>query len=374
MAFPFSPSLSARPPPAVASRPTAVARPANLPVPGVADISAITDWYIPEDSPGTSSIYPGAQRVPPHLVACAKELHALALTACYRRDPEGGVLEVLQDYRVEFRGNYLRGHRQRTVEGILHILRATTGHVPDSRTLGMPLAVRNILCNQKLGETGGLVIFCGQPGHGKSTSCAAIILDRVKQYGAFCLTVEDPPEYPLSGDYSAQGGRSGKIIQVHAHEKSFADDLRDALRCYPSNSTGSLLLVGEVRDSDCAVQVLRAASNGQLVFMTTHAGDPVMAIERLISLANGIMKDSREAAALLASSVRAVIHQRLQGGNLTVTPLFSMSPDSVVAATIRGSDPRQLSSELNRQQVQLNLGTLEAYVLGNSHADRSTTR
>lgn len=338
------------------------------------ELSGITDWYISEDSPENTLVFPGGHRVPANLAASAAELRRLAMAACYRTDDSGRVIEILQDYRIHFRDSYLRGHRQRTVDGILHILRVTSSHIPDSRKLGMPLAVRNILCSPEMGDVGGLVIFCGQPGHGKSTSCAAIIMDRVKQYGSFCLAVEDPPEYPLSGDYSAQGGKSGKVIQVHARERSFSDDLRDALRCYPSNSRGSLLLVGEVRDADCAVQVLRAAGNGQLVFMTTHAGDPVMAIERLLSLANGLMKDPKEASALLASSVRAVIHQRLQDGKLTVTPLFSMRADSVVASTIRNGDPRLLSTELNHQQVRLSLGTLENYVLDGSSPQRKGDR
>lgn len=332
----------------------------------VSNKQTISDWYIPEDAPEKSSTYPGPVSVTGETLNAATSLLRLAVHACYLKDLDGRLLEILSDYRIEFMGRHLRGHRQRTVDGILHILRATPSRTPDSRNLGLPEAIRNLLCNSRFMAAGGLVIVCGQPGHGKSTTCASIVLERVKAYGSFCLTVEDPPEFPLSGEYLAHGDAGpGKIIQVHASAGGFACALRDALRCYPSNVKGSMLLVGEVRDADSAVQVLRAAATGQLVFMTTHAGDPILAIERLLSLANGEINDTKEAAALLASCLRAVVHQRLQSGELTVSALFSASSDSAVAAVIRKNEPRLLSTELARQQVLLSNGMLESYLKKN---------
>lgn len=329
----------------------------------------IKDWYISEDDVANSLIYPGpyviSQVKGPHstnLLNDAHELLALAKKACYLTDEStGNLIEILDDYRVEYKDRFLRGHRQRSVDGIIHVLRVTAKEVPKSSCLGLPEQILHILMGKKLGDTGGLIIVCGQPGHGKSTTCASIIMDRVTTYGSFCLTVEDPPEFPLSGNYPTKSGRVGKIIQVPVPNGEFSKSLKDALRCYPSDMMGSMLLVGEVRDSDSAVQVIRAAATGQLVFMTTHAGGPIMAIERLVSLANGQLQDTKEAANLLASCLKGIIHQTLDNEELKVEALFSNAPDSVVANYIRSGNVMSLSSELNSQATKLRLGELETY-------------
>lgn len=328
------------------------------------DLSVITDWYIPEDKPSKTLTYPGPNTLTEDLIPFSTELLARSMKACYNYDDKGALLEIIPDYRVEYKGMFFRGHRQRTIDGILHILRVTAKAVPELKRLGLPTAIQSILCHPYLGHAGGLVIFSGQPGHGKSTSCAAVIMERVKRFGSFCLTVEEPPEYPLNGDYNAAGGRFGKIIQVHSKNGAFASDLRDALRCYPSNSMGSMLLVGEIRDADSAMQVIQAANNGQLVFMTMHAGDPIMAVERLMSMANAAMSDAQEVNNLLASCLRAVIHQRLVNGKLMVKHLFSMDAASSVAQSVRKGNCRNLSNDLNIQEVKLDIKELERYVLG----------
>lgn len=326
-------------------------------------ISSITDWYVPEDERLEVIVYPGARVLPKEWTAHAKRLLALAKESCYRTRDLNLPMEIFTDYRIEIDGGYLRGHRQRTVEGVIHILRVAPKTVPEIKSLGLPDEVRQILCSQELGDSGGLVIVCGAPGHGKSTSCAAIILDRVRRFGSFCLTVEDPPEFPLSGVYKHLSGRSGKIIQIHANGNSFSGDLKDALRCYPSNMRGSILFVGEVRDANSASQVLLAAANGQLVFMTSHAGDPILGIERLLALAKGEIQDSKEASSLLASSLRGVVHQSLTNGKLTVKAIFSMTTDSEMGAVLRSGDVRMLSSEISRQQTLIATGGLVKAVL-----------
>ena len=325
-------------------------------------LSGVTDWYIPEARPDDTFLYPGAQKASLAQRQTARTLLALAKSACYPIDEEGHRSDTLDDYRIEFEGRFYRGHRQRTVDGVFHILRATTV-VPDSKNLGLPNAVRNLLCCAQLGEMGGLVLVSGRPGHGKSTTSASIILERVKQHGAFCLTVENPVEFPISGTYPAPGGRNGTIIQVEAVTKCFADELRDALRCYPSNYQGSMLLVGEVRDAETASQVIRAAANGQLVFMTTHAGNPVLCLERLMALASAQFRDQREVAVMLASTLRALVHQELVNGKLSVNTLFSFSTESEVAAVLAGGDPRMLQTEINRQKTLLANNQLESYIL-----------
>lgn len=321
-------------------------------------IDGVTDWFIPESNVLDGLAYPGPVKIHGDLIAIAEELLATAKAAYEKTNSEAnGYSEIRSDYRLTYQGVYMRGHRQQTVDGVIHILRVTN-FVKDVSELNMPQDVVDLLCCEEIGRTGGLIIICGRPGHGKSTSCAAFVSERVRRLGGFCLTVEDPPEFPLHGNYSPPRGRIGKIIQVHANGRHFGNDLRDALRCYPSSEQGSMLMLGEVRDADSAAQVLVAAASGQLVFITSHAGSIVSGINRIISLAKREFGDQREATMLLSSSLRAVIYQNLDAGRVSVSPLFSIAPDSEVATIISGGDMRMLATEINRQQSLMKSGTL----------------
>jgi twitching motility protein PilT len=222
-----------------------------------------------------------------------------------------------------------------------------------------------MLISKQIAEQGGLVVIAGAAGEGKSTTASAIVMSRVEKFGSFCLTVEDPPEFPLHGDHPAHGGANGKVIQVQVCGASFSEALRDALRCYPSMAPGSMLLVGEVRDGDSAAQMLRAAANGQLVITTLHAADPLIALDRLLALAKTVM-GSDEAKSLLSSALRAVIHQRLTSGKLTINSLFAIGRHNTVGATLLNQDPQMLSTELATQQRLIGTGRLALQLLGSA--------
>ena len=311
----------------------------------------VTDWYIPEAEGQEVIVYPGALRAKGALVEHAVQLRDLAL---WRQSQD---IEPPADWQLDYRGVQMRAHRQRTVGGTLYIMRRISTELPELKKLGLPAEVQRLLTMPNFAEHGGLVLLTGGPGHGKSTTAAAILLERVRSHGYFCLTVEDPPEFALQNEYLAANGRIGQIIQVPARSDSFAFDLRDALRCYPSSMKGSMLMVGEVRDGNAAAQVLRAAVNGQLVFATLHAGDPLAALERVLSLAKEEMGPD-EAKSLLAHSLRAVLHQRLTNCKLVMEVLISMSPTSSVAARIKGSNLSQLSTDREKLRTLLSKGKL----------------
>lgn len=306
----------------------------------------VTDWYIPEDENADVIVYPGAVLAVGEILHHAQELRRNAVWRM-SQDPQASV-----DWKVEHHDILLRAHRQSTVNGPLFVLRRISAELPQIRDLGMPGEVMRLVTAPVFGESGGLVVVTGGPGHGKSTTCAAIILERVKAYGYFCLTVEDPPEFSMHGNYTAPNGCIGKIVQVQAKSDSFAYDLKDALRCYPSSMKGSMLMVGEVRDGNAAAQLLRAAVNGQLVFATMHASDPIAALERVLSLAKEEM-GADEARSLLAHSLRAVLHQRIVAGRLEVDPLVSLSETSSVANRVKSGHLPQLSNDREQQRIWL---------------------
>lgn len=311
----------------------------------------VTDWYIPEADDQGFLVYPGAVMAEGVVLRHAK---ALQEQIVWRQGQED---DRLKDWRLEYQGAHFRVHRQRTVNGTMYMLRRISTQLPDIKRLGMPAELAALLVRASFGEHGGLVILSGGPGHGKSTTCASVLLERVRTFGYFGLTVEDPPEFPLHGNHEAENGCIGKIVQVPAESDSFAADLRDALRCYPSNMRGSMLMVGEVRDSDTAAQLLRSAVNGQLVFATIHASDAVGALERLLALAKEVM-GAEEAKSLLSHSLRAVLHQRLQHKRLFVDPLISLTQHTSVAGRIKSGQLAQLSTDIQLQATWLRHGRL----------------
>lgn len=313
-------------------------------------ISEITDWFIPEGDESSTRVYPGARQVSGELLTHAKRIGELI-----RKRKEANSLT--RDYRIEYEGQIMRGHMQATVEGVMHILRRMSRELPSVHVLGLPPEVKRALIDKHFGEHGGLILFTGGAGAGKSTTASAVVTERVINHGAFCLCVEDPPEFMLHGDHHANGGKVGKIIQVPAESSSFSECLRDALRCYPSNTKGSMLFIGEIRDSHTAEQALKAAVNGQLVIATFHASDPIAALERILSMGREHL-GSEVAKSLLAHSIRAVIHQSLTNGSLSSTCLFSMNSQTAVAASISAGQIRLLTTELEQQKVFIEKGLL----------------
>lgn len=322
------------------------------------NIKEITDWYIKdEDGPLEASVYPGPvslSRLDPETVAYGKEL----LASCRKIRSDTRSI----DFAVRTSVSAYRVHYQKTVSGGIYILRITSDSCPDIRTLNLPKDIQAILTSEQFGDVGGLVIVCGITGHGKSTTISSVVKERVVNQGTFCLTVEDPPEFTLDGEYSAKNGGTGKIVQVPGSEDGFSDDLRAAMRCYPSGIRGSMLLVGETRDPDTATQVLRASVNGQLVMTTFHASGVIACLERILSMARDRM-GQEEAASLLAHSLRAIIHQRLEKRKPHLEFLFSGRADSPVASRIKAGNLQMLSSELTSQRTLHENGILASRVL-----------
>lgn len=154
--------------------------------------------------------------------------------------------------------------------------------------LGMPADV-NRLYRDALAEPNGIVLVTGPTGSGKTTTLYEGL--RLLNDGSRnLLTVEDPVEYAIEG-----------VGQTQVNAKvglSFAAGLRAILRQDPD-----VVMVGEIRDRETADIAVQAALTGHLVLSTVHTNDAVGAITRL--------RDMKVEPFLLASTIRAVIAQRL---------------------------------------------------------------
>lgn len=309
-------------------------------------VDYVTDWYLPQKDFRLGFIYPGPVPIAEHPM-----LFDMA-TALLKRAVERTELGYDEFVVREGQRTY-RGHRILTIDGYFYALRRLPDHVPSLNNLGVPEGVTNVLTHPWL-KTGGLIIVCGETGQGKSTTCAAVVKERMIQHGSFCLTVEDPPEMPLHGQHG-----KGRCLQTEVKSGDFAAAMRGAMRCYPT-IRGSLLYVGETRDAETAAEVLRVATNGHLVLTTLHAQDLMSAVSRFNSLAASVMALT-EVQSIFASSFRLGMHQKLDEvrsssgtrRKLSVSFLISDGHTSSVANSIRRGELTNLGNDIDMQKRTL---------------------
>ena len=136
---------------------------------------------------------------------------------------------------------------------------------------------------------GGLIIFIGPTGSGKTTSLYAALQEiDAEKYNI--MTVEDPVEYNLKG---------AQQVDINTHPNlTFASCLRSIMRQDPD-----VILIGEVRDAETAQMSLRAAMTGHKIFTTLHARNILDVLDRLEEL--GLSRR------LCANNIRGIVAQRL---------------------------------------------------------------
>lgn len=233
-------------------------------------------------------------------------------------------LSLEQDFSIDHDGIRYRVARLVDVNGTWFVLSRSVASIPKLETLGHDPAVVQQL--QALGRSSGLVLIAGATGAGKTTTSGALLQDYLIRYGDLAVTIEDPPELPLSGDY-AEG--KGHCFQISVEEDGWEMALKASLRYRPR-----YIFVGELRMPGAAFQVLRAAVSGHLVIATMHAGSVEQAIEGLVTLA--AEKAGNIANILVADGIAAVLHQKL---------VLQMQSTSLFASSSLGDPVRNLIRE-----------------------------
>ncbi len=150
-----------------------------------------------------------------------------------------------------------------------------------------PAAIATI--RRLLAQPHGIILATGPTGSGKTTTLYTG-LSELNIKDRKILTIEDPPEYQLSG-----------VNQVQVKPQvglTFASALRAFLRQDPD-----IMMVGEIRDLETAQVAVQAALTGHLILSTLHTNDAPSAVTRLLDM--GIENY------LLTSTIRGVIAQRL---------------------------------------------------------------
>jgi twitching motility protein PilT len=118
-------------------------------------------------------------------------------------------------------------------------------------------------------------------------------------YAKHIVTIEDPVEFLHRDKTSIINQR-----EVGEDTASFARALRRVLRQDPD-----VILVGEMRDEETVRTALSAAETGHLVLSTIHTVDAAESVNRIIDFFP--QSEQRQARAMLAGTLKAVISQRL---------------------------------------------------------------
>lgn len=135
----------------------------------------------------------------------------------------------------------------------------------------------------------GILMVTGPTGSGKTTTLYSII-QHLNREGVNIMTLEDPVEYPLPMIRQSAVSESSKM--------DWAAGVKSMLRQDPD-----IILVGEVRESETAELVFRAAMTGHLVLTTLHTNNAISTLPRLMDM--GVLPD------ILATNISGVVAQRL---------------------------------------------------------------
>lgn len=125
-----------------------------------------------------------------------------------------------------------------------------------------------MLCERK----NGLILVSGPTGSGKTTTLSAILSEMLNIYpNREYYTIEDPVEISINGVNHVQVNPEAQL--------TFARAVKGFLRADPD-----VIMVGEIRDKEVAVQALTASITGHLVMSTIHTNSAIESINRLIDI------------------------------------------------------------------------------------------
>lgn len=178
-----------------------------------------------------------------------------------------------------------------------------TGALRPLEDIGFTTA--NLAATQALLDIpGGMTLFAGPTGEGKSTTSLSSLEYLRGQDDGVVMTLEDPVERVIHG-----------LTQIEVNEDvpgaGFGDMMRFLVR-----SDSNILFIGEIRDVKTATAAVEIAKSGRRVVATIHATDNISALLRLVGMAN-------ETPLSVLDSVNGVVSQRLVPRLVPGTDRFS---------------------------------------------------
>jgi len=149
----------------------------------------------------------------------------------------------------------------------------------DVRGLGLEDDILDALMDERRSEA-GLVIIGGSTGDGKSTTLVRNLerLYEERQGQVSLYTIEDPVEYPATGDgviqFPVKGGKTPEERRAN-----YSQMLMTFVRTNPD-----IGMVSEIRSADDVNEVLHFVTSGHKIYTTVHANSANGILFRLISL------------------------------------------------------------------------------------------
>ncbi|WLI52192.1 ATPase, T2SS/T4P/T4SS family [Pseudomonas sp. FP833] len=217
---------------------------------------------------------------------------------------------------------------------VLNRSRATILALDD---LGLPDHIHDCLLNE---HTRGLVYVVGEMGAGKTSTAASAVKARLTSLGGLGLTVEDPPETLLQGEHGP-----GRCIQlpVSRAQGGYSETLIRALR-----TRADLILVGEVRDTPTAVEVIKASINGAFCFSTrARPGSLKREIKRCSNVAEPVYADERLDGDL--AGLTAVINK----GTLSTVPDHGQPRLTLQCLSLSQDDAPSIREKIRNGHLQM---------------------
>ncbi|MGE6098854.1 ATPase, T2SS/T4P/T4SS family [Aeromonas salmonicida] len=215
------------------------------------------------------------------------------LEECYQTS--GSLIEFTLKREFDNKKQVYRGTKILDAENEdVFILRKVESVIRSLPALGVSDSSVSFICSP---EASGIVLVSGRMSSGKTSTAGSIVNARLNESGGIAFILEDPPETKLNGPMG-----KGRCIQVHANRQNggYQEQIILALR-----SGAQFLMVGEIRDSATAREVVNAGSAGHMLVTTIHADSISSAVERLVNLSGMSPK-------VAADCVSLVFHQTLE--------------------------------------------------------------
>ena len=237
-----------------------------------------------------------------------------------------------------------------TISGIGYFLRRLKLPVPVIDTLGFSDSILSTL--KSLGKARGLLLVSGATGSGKSTTIYSLLTHYLSVHGDVVLSVEDPPELPVQGDYFDRGiWYQVDANAVGGYDKAMISSMRYNPR---------YIFLGEIRSFLSAREAIRAAVNGHLVVTTIHGNSLQGAIYALQQIALGGNSDTDLVRSVLGDGLLAVLHQELlftaAGTRKLQAKLLYIGGVPGIKTKIRSGKLELLNNDIETQDILLNKG------------------
>lgn len=178
--------------------------------------------------------------------------------------------------------------------------------------------------NQAKSKKGGVNIFAGPTGSGKSTTMSIIVGMIISDSNGrkHVITVENPVEYEIGGQILVQKNIDGKLIDrkvmafatqtpvmagnTKRKKEIFTEAITAMMRLDPD-----VIMIGEIRDGGSLKAAVDASMTGHQVWTSVHATTAIGIVKRLITVSGEGEGGAEKELICDASIISSLMSQRL---------------------------------------------------------------